>query len=215
MNLIKKVYWRIAERTWRKGLRRVAYSSSLSDENQLKARRLFWNSRANWIQYRWGAGKADYQIISEIIINHNITSVLDLGCGSGRLFPLYESLSIDDVLGVDFSKNALANAQKRSPRFKTKYTSFEDMDLADHIFDLAITVRTLQYVPKNRISAVVSNICKHSQMVFVSEVTAAEGVPEKIGFFWHNYPQLFESVDYRQVETGTLGIQEWSLWAPA
>jgi len=213
MNLFNRIYWRIAEKTWRKALRRVAYSNSLSDGNQLKVRKHFWSSRASWIHYRWGFGEADYQIISEIIANHSITSILDLGCGSGRLFPLYESLSISDVLGVDISKRALAIAGNRCPQFKTICTSFEDMDLPEQLFDLAISVRTLQYVPKNRIGAVVASICEHSKMVFVSEVTGAEGVPEKIGFYWHNYPQLFGSVNYRPVETGNLGIQEWSLWA--
>lgn len=212
MNLTKRIYWRIAELTWRNALKHVAYASSLPDGVQLNVRKKYWDSRASWIHYRWGLGIADYHIIERIITEYGIASVLDLGCGSGRLFPLYEQLSIGDVLGVDISMHALAIARERYPQAKTMCASLEDMVLPDEIFDLGISVRTLQNVPKDKIDAVMANICGHCTMLFVSEVTEAEGLPEKTSFYLHEYRRLFGGLDYQLVESGSIGDQDWTLW---
>jgi SAM-dependent methyltransferase len=111
--------------------------------NYGKFQRLYWDLRARDIDEQWGSAKDDYKLLSDIIDECNVESVLDLGCGLGRLFALYQSKNITEVIGVDISRVALKLANKAFPTVKTERMRLEDIDFEYRRFDLVISNRTL------------------------------------------------------------------------
>lgn len=76
-------------------------------------RKMFWNISAKRVDNRWGRLKGDYDALESIIISITPNRILDIGCGSGRLFPLYQALGIKEVVGQDIAQSALDLARTR------------------------------------------------------------------------------------------------------
>ena len=77
-------------------------------------------------------------------------SILDVGCGSGRLFRLLERFGFGSYLGIDFSSEAIAAASNLS----TETARFEVADFLNweppRSFDSVIFNETLYYAPDAR-----------------------------------------------------------------
>ena len=78
------------------------------------------------------------RLVNEAVREHNITSVLDLGCGDGYVAALLE---VPEYLGLDPSPSALDAAQWRNPdlRFSTEYDGPREchlsLDVIRHLVD--------------------------------------------------------------------------------
>lgn len=75
--------------------------------------------------------------------------VLDLGCGTGFLFP-HLSEKVGLVVGLDVSHVALQEAKKRSKRFSNILLVRADADntpFVDHVFDKVFAITVLQNMP--------------------------------------------------------------------
>jgi SAM-dependent methyltransferase len=174
-------------------------------------RRLFWEVYADEIHTCWGLEKQDFMIVSNIISTLEPRSILDIGCGSGRLFSLYLEKDIVDITGVDISHVALSIAKKEYPQVTTICSSLEDSDFGEQFFDLAISNRTLQHVPPALIDLVVKKICLHSRYVYINEsVLGEEGKSGSL--FQHDYEFLFQSCHFVIIDTGFIGNQRYYLF---
>ena len=71
------------------------------------------------IHERYGYLDHDYRILSSILAKYKVSSILDVGCGSGRLFELYAQNDVNEVFGIDISAQALAIAKQRYPNIYT------------------------------------------------------------------------------------------------
>lgn len=116
---------------------------------------------------RGGQCKGDYEMLSGIIDRYKPASLLDAGCGSGRLFGLYQEKSINNVVGVDISAKALRLANNKAfPSIKTVRARLEDMNFGYKRFDLAISNRTRQHTPRKHVDVVIEKICFSSYLVY-------------------------------------------------
>lgn len=179
-------------------------------------RELYWNIRADDIDKQWGAGQADYELLADIIKEINPDRILDIGCGSGRLFPLYERLQIVGVIGQDISQTALKIAQERYnyPNITLVNKPIEKLEYPESYFDLAISNRVLQHIPKESISLVIKTICYFSKKIYINESVKDIIDPVNLDFymFLHNYVQLFEAHNFFLRREGLLGQQKWYLF---
>lgn len=90
----------------------------------------------------WGSKESQelrFQILSGIGLKENY-SVLDVGCGLGDLFDFLTkgNPSLEQYLGIDISKNLLAEAEKRyvnEPKAKFSLTDIEDLTSKQNSFD--------------------------------------------------------------------------------
>ncbi len=164
--------------------------ASLRGYTRERERGRFWQAMAQEVHDRWGRGRDDFALYGGILDRSRARSILDLGCGSGRLFPLYREKNIGDVLGVDISRRALQIADRDFPEFQTILAPLEQLELERH-FDLAISNQVLQHVPRETIADVVEKIATACSSVFVNDLGVQEDRSETPYMFAHDYEELF------------------------
>lgn len=85
------------------------------------------------------AFKATY--INGLVIDHKISSVIDMGVGDGHQLTLLALEQLDSYCGIDVSKTTLARlASKYADRPNYKFTHSDDYDLGEQAFDLTISL---------------------------------------------------------------------------
>ena len=181
--------------------------------NYGKLQRVYWEVRAQDLYDKWSKGKHDYQLISDLLDEYDVKSVLDIGCGYGRLFALYQSKNITDVIGVDISQAALRLANKAFPNVKTQRMRLADIDFGYRRFDLVISNRVLQHIREQNIDTVVGEICSFSKLVYVNELVDGDAYKESKYIFKHDYEQLFGRYGFAMKNKGRLDAQTWFLFS--
>jgi SAM-dependent methyltransferase len=198
-------FWRRALRVgsfWLDRLRwRFAYSGMAER---------FWDRQAREIHERWGRTTADFQVVGEVLDAVQARSVLDIGCGSGRLFPLYLQRKIGRIVGVDISGEALALAKADYPQVEFQRVSVLELspENVGH-FDLALTNRVLQHIPRADVARAVRAICAIGENVYVNELGATDLVPETYTMVRHDYPALFGENGFDLARQGVVGHQTY------
>jgi SAM-dependent methyltransferase len=169
--------------------------------------RELWESQAEMIHATWGEDPHDFAVIGRLIETNRVTSVLDVGCGSGRLFGLYRSRGVATVVGVDISKRALAIARERYPTVRTVPVPIEELPIEAARFDLAVCNRVLQHVPPSNIRRVIQRLARTAPMVYVNELSASDGERESYYMVRHDYTTLFGREGCRLIEEGRIDVQ--------
>lgn len=197
---------------WRLGQlgRQVAYRLPLPGSKRFI--RSLWDDQAEQIHQQWGELEHDYTILSKLLRDQKPRSILDVGCGSGRLFKLYIKHNIPSIIGVDISERALAIARTRFPQIMTKHGRLEDLNFAANQFDLAICNRVLQHIPPYAIQQVVTTLCTIARTIYVNELTPTDNLPENFYMVTHPYPVLFAVHGYTVQEEGQLGEQKYQIY---
>lgn len=181
-------------------------------------RKAYWNLRARDIFAQWGRHRDDYDLLRDIMASiPSLDRILDVGCGSGRLFPLYESLGIGEVVAQDISEKALALARRQyecqNVNIRLVNLPIEALNFPSCYFDLVISSRVLQHITPNAIEPIISSMCRFGRSVFVNELSATDGVSENPCLFMHEYTKLFRKCGHTVKNRGLLGNQAWLLFA--
>lgn len=179
-------------------------------------RRRFWNQMALNIHENYGRLDHDYDVIGELIDTYQPASLLDYGCGSGRLIPLYLEKKVENIYCYDASEISVKLAQAQFSDTAIHYTtSFKEILRRSVRFDLIVCSRVLQHIPADSIGDVVKKICKIGVRVYINESLKRS---DKYFMFLHNYSLIFQQNDFMQISTGVMqdahgNLQEWSLFA--
>ncbi len=82
-------------------------------------------------------------------------SVLDIGCGAGRLYHLLDKFQDMEYVGVDQSEGQIEMGKKDFPNNKFVVAEMTDLPLEDNTFDLIFCIATLHHLPdeKSRLKA--------------------------------------------------------------
>lgn len=78
------------------------------------------------------------------------SSVLDVGCGNGRLLEVLENKKIN-YLGVDNSEELIALAKKNYPNYDFKVIDILDLEPIERKFDFIISVAVLHHIPSQEL----------------------------------------------------------------
>ncbi len=100
--------------------------------------KLFYATR----QYLWD------DLISFKPYLHNKLSVLDIGCGTGRLYQLLADFQEVEYLGLDQSEEQLNMAKKDFPKNNYLVAEMTSLPLPDKNFDLVFCIATLHHLNK-------------------------------------------------------------------
>lgn len=173
-------------------------------------RRCYWDIRAREIDEKWGAGETDFQVLDSLINALRPGRILDIGCGSGRCFPLYTRLDIPEVVAQDVSSEALSIARQRYPEFKHPLLNYDICKLnypIDH-FDLILSTRVLSAVLPDRISQTISALCRMGKRIYVNEVTDSDDCGSLVYWFKHDYDSMMRSNHFSIEQVGTIKVEE-------
>lgn len=172
----------------------------------------FWEAQAQSIHEQWGSTHHDFQLLGKLLQRYQPARLLDVGCGSGRLFGLYIEQGLQEIVGMDLSAKALTLAKGRYPWIKTFQGKVEALALPAATFDLAICNRVLQHVPPCAIATAVTNLCTCCRRVYLNELSERDQVPEEFFMFRHPYAPLFAAQGFHLLEAGDLGQQHYQLF---
>lgn len=179
------------------------------------ARKNYWNHRAYDIDQKWGMEKHDYDLLGKIILSIKPNRLLEIGCGSGRLFPLYSNLKVKEVLGQDISRQALIIAKERYPfsNVNTTNQSILNLEFPRYYFDLVISNRVLRHIPHSDIGEVIGKLAELGKKIYINEMYESDFTGESFYLFKHDYVELFRNFGFKVIQKGVLGKQSWLLFA--
>lgn len=136
--------------------------------------RWYWEFRAPDLHRSASASETESTIIRDIIGRHGVESILDVGCGTGRLFPTYKAAGIQRVLGIDISRRALAIARRVHPEFRTAHVRVERLHVPRQ-YDAIITNRVLQHIDPFNLPEALDRICAAaSKIIYINEFSESE-----------------------------------------
>ena len=175
--------------------------------------------KENWDQrssdyLTWGEG-VSFNLIKRNLVYANILrlmlarkikelqpcSLLEVGCGPGRLFSLYQGIS--SVVCVDLSPKMVMRARQTAKEKGLSNIMVQEMDAGclcfEKVFDMIITSNLLLHIPHVMIEKVISSICRYSSDVVCVEWVEPGGV-DCGDCYLHDYEELFMGHGYVLVD---------------
>jgi len=178
--------------------------------------RLYWELRASDIDQKWGHDTHDHALMQSIIEKIQPRVILDIGCGTGRMFPVFVAAQIPEIVGQDVSHWALKQVKQRFPSSTITVTStdLEALDYPRRHFDLIVSNRVLSAVPPSDISRVLGHLLPMTRYIYLNEFSNTDPGNESSTWFRHNYHTILDSLCEYHVElAGQLGSQHYELLA--
>ncbi len=157
--------------------------------------RWYWEFRAPDLHRTATANEAESTLIRDIISRYGVQSILDVGCGTGRLFPTYKAAGIQRVLGIDISGRALAIARRIHPEFRTAHIRVEKLRLPEQ-YDAIITNRVLQHIDPFDLPEALDRICHAARkVIYINEFSESElaDITGAHYMFEHDYIAAFSA----------------------
>ncbi|RTY92299.1 class I SAM-dependent methyltransferase [Flavobacterium sp. GT3R68] len=198
--MIKKIYYSLAN----------ILMNRILKSKVLFLRNFYWNLNAKNIDRNWGDKKNDFSVIEGVIKNISPKRILDIGCGSGRCFPLYKSLNIEKVFAQDVSKNAIKLCKEKHPDLECSFIlmDIEKLKFEENYFDLILSTRVLAAILPDNIDRVIRKITEISLHVYINEMSDSDFMGESLYWFKHDYDTLFEKYNFKIADTGIISVLE-------
>ena len=112
--------------------------------------------------------------------------ILDIGCGYGRMFPLYKE--IPEVYGFDLLPLAIRIVKAKYPNYNLKVMRAQSMDYPEDFFDGCISNNTLSYVPPKYIGESIRRIKTQCRSILLVERAKNPNFEHYV----HDYVTLFK-----------------------
>lgn len=179
-------------------------------------REAYWEQRAPDIHEKWGTDTVDCDVLRAVLARVRPRKVLDVGCGSGRLFPLYLECGVPAVVGQDVSETALRLARSTwpDPRIELVHRPLLATELPPGSCDLCVSSRVLQHVPDREIDATVARLCGWSRWVYICELAADDPMAKQPSFYivGRDYVELFRRHGFEVADRDGTGALPWILF---
>jgi glycosyltransferase involved in cell wall biosynthesis len=179
-----------------------------------------WEALAPIIHQHYGYLSHDYPVLSEIIKKADVRSVLEIGCGSGRLVPVYLLHAMDPICLQDIAASALDICRHRF--FHQKQIRYFAGDLEhmalDANVDLIVSTRVLQHIlDEDDFRRKLNYLSKRTHSFYVNEATIGDNFRDPY-IKGRDYTPIFQGLgfhlrDQGEVESEGGGRQSWKLYA--
>ena len=169
----------------------------------------YWRERGKVYQRDFRPDKYREQeaALDGILRSFAFASVLDVGCGFGRIGELVYAINPDiSYLGVDLSPDQIDAARRRlPPSARFAVVDARRLDLTAR-YDLVIASEVLMHVPPNDIAGVTWRLQRIGRHV-VTVDWEARGETAGTYCFGHDYEALFPGAEVTRV--GRQAIRHW------
>lgn len=159
----------------------------------------YWSKRGHDLYTRYGHSDGGFETLSKVFDKFTPKRILEIGCGNGRNFPLYEKKGAEEIVGQDISKSAIQYAKQRNiPNTRTFECQLNEIPYKSKYFDLTVCNRVLQHIPPKHVVSTIEYAVKFSDIIYINELTNEEIYENNIktvgpDTFLHNYNALFNS----------------------
>jgi SAM-dependent methyltransferase len=154
---------------------------------------------------------ASLEIIKNYIAKINFKSIIDVGCGDGRLTGELQNYFHDkEVVGIDYSEKAISIAQLFNPtvQFHVRDIISESID---RTFDIITLIEVLEHIPPAR----VNNFIKGLKKLMHSDSTLILTVPHVNQLLNEKHYQHYSSSKLRSFLEPYFTIQESFYFDPS
>ena len=103
------------------------------------------------------AHAAQESVLSDVLFGLDFGSVLEVGCGDGRITQLLAGLSSEPITALDVNAERVASTIRRVPGTVGVHSNIVDFS-TDQRWDLVIAVEVLMHVPPEGIEAACDNL---------------------------------------------------------
>ena len=120
---------------------------------------------------------ADVKIINTILDNANIKNgidVLDVGCGTGVMFPFYMERNVNSITAVDLSPEMIKIAKSKFPQAEVICGDAENTTF-EHKFDVIMIYNAFPHFPNPQ--NLIENLSKH--LKDKGRISIAHGLSKK------------------------------------
>lgn len=183
-----------------------------------------WEQDAYRIHEKYGFLSHDFPVIDGVIRSHNINSVLEIGCGTGRLFPAYLKRRLNPIFGNDISTRAIELCRHRfHPQSQIALHAGEICSVPwDRNVDLVIASRTLQHILSEAdLKQTLAFLATRTTYFYINELTIEqEMLIRDSRVKSRDYTSLFAEIGFREIEKGVIvsengTAQHWMLFSRA
>lgn len=130
--------------------------------------------------------------LSILLANEQISSVLDVGCGTGLWLQSALELGIPDVLGVE-GVDIPDKQLNVSPEMIYKHDLTKEFDLKK-TFDLVLCLEVGEHLESEYASTLIRSLTNHGQKIFFSAACPSQPGQHHVNCQWPEYwQQLFNS----------------------
>jgi SAM-dependent methyltransferase len=187
----------------RRGPRRVL-NAAIRRVNPRSTVGVPWKRQGEFITFEWDGfveaptipllfGRHHYesQVIRELLGPGPAGRVLEIGCGFGRLSPVFAELATEHV-GVDINAEALAAARATYPALEFREASVTDLPFDDGSFDVVVTWTVLQHLPPGLVDDALAEVRR--VLVPAGRVLLCEETFDPDGrthHSWHRPPEFY------------------------
>ena len=172
---------------------------------------VYWRLRSSDIVARYGSGY-DFETLREWITKTGACRILDLGCGNGRAFALYQSLGVEEVHAFEMAGSLFEAAGREAAQSSAAGSGIRFFlnraDIRKPLpnlppIDLLIVNRVLQHIDPRDIVAVFSNVrACGPRYVYINESLARRSRLPHV--FYHDYAALFRGIGYAPFASGEI-----------
>jgi acetyltransferase-like isoleucine patch superfamily enzyme len=136
--------------------------------------RWYWEFRTPDLDRSAVAAPEECALIGDVMERYGVKSVLDVGCGTGRLFSVYKRKGATRVMGIDIARRALALASQRHPDVPVKRVRAEHLPVGER-FDAVFTNRVLQHIDPLDLPDALDRICQAAEKaIYLNEISESE-----------------------------------------
>ena len=141
-------------------------------------------------------------ITASFIRKYKPASLVEVGCGTGQLFPLYKD--IPKVVGCDWTDGMLNQSRKRLERHNYPNITLKKLDITKEAlpekFDISLTRTVLMHIPEENVESACSNLCKMSDTVMLFEYYDPNAPGLEWHCFHHEYPIIMRKFGFEIAE---------------
>jgi glycosyltransferase involved in cell wall biosynthesis len=167
-----------------------------------------WNTLANAIHQRYGYLSHDYSILGHVIKKIQARSVLEIGCGSGRLMPVYLFHDLNPIWAQDISSTALDICRQRFfHQRQIRYLAGSIEGVSPKLsVDLVVSTRVLQHIPEDDdVKRILHCLADKTKSFFINEASDKEDEAPYIK--GRDYSAMLSTVGFQISDHGELAAE--------